>query len=30
MNQFVVQADKSFQTAHIADSQLHTKFTTTL
>jgi len=28
MNQFVVQADRSFQTAHIADSQSHTRFTT--
>jgi len=26
MNQFVVQADRSFQTGHTVDSQLHTKF----
>jgi len=30
MNQFVVQADRFFQTTHIVYSQSHTKFTTTL
>jgi len=30
MNQFVVQTDRSFQTGHTTDSQLHTKFPTTL
>jgi len=30
MNQFVVQADRSFQIGHTTDSQLHTKFATTL
>jgi len=30
MNQFVLQADRDFQTAHTTDSQSHTRFTTTL
>jgi len=30
MNQFVLQADRDFQTAHTADSQSHTRFTTAL
>jgi len=30
MNQFVLQADRDFQIAHTADSQSHTRFTTTL
>jgi len=30
MNQFVVQADRSFQTGYTTDSKLHTKFATTL
>jgi len=28
MNQFVVHADRNFQTGHTTDSQLHTKFAT--